>query len=137
MEAISSEDEQHMERHIEQDNLQQMSADLADAQEKIKSLEMRQAIDQQLTEQETIDLEVSRLLTECAVNLMEEPDIKEAVSTLKRKKPYLFRGVGFALGGAMGRHQPAHRHDQIKASADKAKQTGNRRDLLSYLRSKR
>jgi len=63
---------------------------LSEAGQTISSLERRQKMDALLTESDSIDLEAARLLTEHAVTLMDEPDIKLAIEDLKRSKPYLF-----------------------------------------------
>lgn len=110
---------------------------LAEADQAIEGLERRQKVDALLTEADAIDLEAARLLTERAVSEMDQADIELAVNDLRRHKPYLFR------------HRPAHPattmapsiehqgHDPAEQAAEQASQTGDRRDLLRYLRLRR
>jgi hypothetical protein len=117
------------------DDLDQLRTELDQARATISQLERRQRIDDLLRDAQTIDLDAARLLTEVAVTQMSEPDVAVAVADLKRHKPYLFRE----------RHDspplmPA-RHDSPDPAADDAAQraaaTGDRRDLLRYLRLRR
>ena len=69
---------------------QDVKVELEQARQTVSQLERRQAIDEVLTDAETVDLEVARLLTEAAVSMMDEPDIRMAIEDLRRHKPYLF-----------------------------------------------
>ncbi len=124
----------------------EMQAKLALSDEIIASLERRQKIDAQLAEADVSDLEVARLLTEAAVTAMDEPDVARAVTDLRRHKPYLFRSTrpaSFAAGGEgegggvmSERYTPAADEAEADAAA-RAATTGDRRDLLHYLRLRR
>lgn len=107
------------------------------SQETITALERRERIDALLTESDTVDLEAARLLTEVAVAGMDEPDVAGAVADLRRHKPYLFDRGGVGLPSAMGPREPEREHDPAADAADEARQTGDRRDLLRYLRLRR
>lgn len=109
----------------------------AASQETITALERRERIDALLTESGTIDLEAARLLTEVAVAGMEEPDVSAAVADLRRHKPYLFDRGGVGLPSAMGPREPEHAPDPAADAADQARTSGDRRDLLRYLRMRR
>lgn len=120
--------------------LEDMSRQLIEArsqldasQETITSLERRQKIDALLNESEAIDLEAARLLTEISVSQMDEPDVSAAVKELQRQKPYLFRHS--STTSAMGPRVEAP--DAQAAAAERAAATGDRRDLLDYLRIRR
>jgi len=109
--------------------------ELGQARETIDALDRRQRIDQLLIESDAIDLEAARLLTAAAVESMDEPDVAAAVDDLQRRKPYLFRrqqrgpsGMGARSGGARA---------SLHEAADTAASTGDRRDLLRYLRMRR
>ncbi len=118
------------------DELATTQAALAEAQQTITALERRQRIDALLAESDAVDIEVARLLTETAVATMDEPDLQRAVDDLRRDKPYLFRRQSAAGASAM----PARSDDApppTQAAAQQALATGNRRDLLRYLRMKR
>ena len=108
------------------------------SQEAITALERRERIDALLTESDTVDLEAARLLTEVAVAGMDEPDVGAAVADLRRHKPYLFDRGGVGLPSAMGPREPEHNNpDPAADAADQARATGDRRDLLRYLRMRR
>ncbi len=119
------------------EELQGIEDELKNANQTIKTLELRQEIDQYLTDSQTVDLEVTRLLTESAISLMKDPDIRKSIDELKRRKPYLFKQSQTDNRGAMGRRVSQFREDSAENAAQKAITTGNRRDLLSYLRLKR
>lgn len=107
------------------------------AEQAIGSLERRQRIDALLVEADAIDLDAARLLTEVTVQAMDEPDVAEAVADLRRHKPYLFRAerelpVGLALAPRQDEMQ-----DPTARAAEQAQHSGDRRDLLRYLRLRR
>ncbi|MDX9911634.1 MAG: hypothetical protein RBS39_07380 [Phycisphaerales bacterium] len=103
----------------------------------------RADIHRELMEEGAHDLEVGCLLTESCLARMDEPDVKAAVADLKRDRPYLFRAleldegdvssVGSAMSGAV-EHAP---HALIGRVADEARESGDRRLLLRYLRMRR
>ncbi len=112
---------------------------LDDSQQTITALERRQKIDALLADSDAIDLDAARLLTEVAVSQMDEPDLALAIEDLQQAKPYLFRhrppaGTPFtatAMGPRLAEPPP---HAQ---AAQHAAATGNRRDLMDYLRLRR
>lgn len=107
------------------------------AEQAITSLERRRRMDELLTDADAIDLEAARLLTEAAVQAMDEPDLAEAVADLRRHKPYLFREhVGMPGGLALAPHI-AGADDPLARAAEQAQHSGDRRDLLRYLRLRR
>lgn len=130
---------QTAEQQLEQINeeLGAMRAKLDEANRAVTSLERRQKVDALLMESDAIDLEAARLLTEQAVLQMDEPDIEMAVEDLRRHKPYLFRRRRDPDDSAMAPsiHHPGH--DPAEQAAEQAARTGDRRDLLRYLRLRR
>ena len=117
--------------------LQDLTAELGQARAAIDQLDRRQRIDEMLADADAADLEVARLLTEAAVEAMDEPDVALAVADLKRHKPYLFRLCTQPGASAMpAHHQDAGAH-QAEQAAQRAIDTGDRRDLLRYLRMRR
>lgn len=134
---------QQAEQQLEamQSRLVSLEQDLATSRETVDQLERRRQIDARLTEADAIDLEAARLLTEVAIQQMDEPDVKLAVDDLRRHKPYLFGHDGHDDPASM---PPRHDHDghdpaELAAhhAAESAARTGDRRDLLRYLRLKR
>jgi hypothetical protein len=119
------------------EELQALQAKLNEAGQTITVLERRQQMDALLTESDSVDLEAARLLTEHAVELMEEPDIKLAIEDLKRSKPYLFRRRAQRGATSMPPSVGHEGQDPADLAADQAIQSGDRRDLLRYLRLRR
>ncbi|MEX1017518.1 MAG: hypothetical protein WDZ31_12315 [Phycisphaeraceae bacterium] len=120
-----------------QSQMQGLQAQLDEAQQTVRHLERRQSIDSLLAESEAIDLDAARLLTERAVLEMDEPDVKAAVADLRRHKPYLFRRRTSEGHGAMA---PRVGEDDVPVAEDLAQRaavSGDRRDLLRYLRLRR
>lgn len=119
-----------------QSQLDELRVQLDASRETITSLERRQKIDAMLAESDAIDLETARLLTETAVAGMDEPDVEQAVADLRRHKPYLFRRrVG--SGSASMSPRLTDENAGAEKAAERALGSGNRRDLLEYLRLRR
>lgn len=119
-----------------QRELDEARSSLAEREATITQLEQRMRIDELLRDAEAIDLEAARLLTEAAVAAMDEPDIDAAVAELRSRKPRLFANTSrprpFAQGAGEDEPDDAAMHAAAEAHA-----TGNRRDLLRYLRLRR
>jgi len=107
------------------------------AEQTVSALERRQRIDELLSEADAVDLDAARLLTEAAVQSMDEPDVAEAVDDLRRHKPYLFRSASEDAGGLALAPRPDSVHDPLAQAAEQAQHSGDRRDLLAYLRLRR
>jgi len=120
-----------------QEQLQSAQQRCEQAEEAISSLERRQRIDALLAEADTIDIDAARLLTEAAVQSMDEPDVAEAVDDLRRHKPYLFRAEGGETGGLALAPRIEGFDDPLAQAAEQAQHSGDRRDLLRYLRLRR
>lgn len=110
--------------------LQDTTTELEQSRQTVTRLERRQKIDALLADSDTVDMDLARLLTEAAVEMMDEPDLRMAIDDLRRTKPYLFRRHHTE------RAMPARSHGAAPAeqAARKATESGHRRDLLSYLR---
>ena len=107
------------------------------AEQTITSLERRQRIDALLAEADALDLDAARLLTEAAVQAMDEPDVSEAVQDLRRHKPYLFHPDSSSADGLALAPQIEGADDPLAQAAEQAQHSGDRRDLLRYLRLRR
>lgn len=117
-----------------QEQLAHAAEELAAAREQIDQIERRRSIDEQLIQADTIDLQAARLLTEAAVSQMDDAQISEVIDDLRRHKPYLFRQR--SSSGGMSPRLRAGAEDLDHAAATAAS-TGDRRDLLRYLRMRR
>lgn len=120
-----------------QSQMQAMQAKYDEAQQTITQLERRQRIDALLAESEAIDLDAARLLTERAVQEMDEPDVQAAVADLRRHKPYLFRKRTSEGHGGMAPRLDDEAMPAAEDLAHRAAVSGDRRDLLRYLRLRR
>ena len=119
-----------------QTQFEQASQQLQQTRQQLESIERRQRIDQMLIESEAVDLEAARLLTEVAVAQMDKADVKLAVEDLRKRKPYLFRRTSGSGGSMTARPRPNQGHD-LNQAAQAAADSGDRRDLLRYLRMRR
>lgn len=120
-----------------QSRVDNMALALSDNEQTIASLERRQRIDELLNDADAVDLEAARLLTEVAVTQMEDQDVAVAVEDLRRHKPYLFRQrreSAQAMG--LAPHDSAD-GSPLDHAAEQAVASGDRRDLLRYLRLRR
>lgn len=108
---------------------------LTQAREALDASERKRQIERELTAQGTLDLDTAALLTETAVAGMKQTDINAAVTDLKRRKPFLFRPPPTRAASAMSSHaEPA---EPLSSAAIEARDSGDRRALLSYLRLRR
>jgi len=118
------------------ERLENTRVELDQAEQTISCLERRQKIDALLADAEAVDLDVARLLTEAAVEIMDEADVQLAIDDLRRHKPYLFKSRGSDVVS-----MPARMRDrgdyQAGEAAERAAVTGDRQDLLRYLRLRR
>lgn len=114
----------------------QLERQLAETRETLDAAERRRAISEGLAQAQALDLETAALLTEAAVAQMAEADVGAAIADLKRRKPFLFRQA--PRPGAMS---PAPRaaapRDTLADAASAARDSGDRRALLEYLRLRR
>ena len=106
---------------------------LVEAREALDAAERKRTIDRELVRQGAIDVETAALLTEAAVSGMEKKDVKGAVAELRRGKPYLFHVAtrASAMGGVPSEVSP------LEDAAAEARESGDRRALLRYLRMRR
>lgn len=119
-----------------QEQMQQHQQQLEAAQQTIDRMERRERIDTLLSESDAVDLGVARLLTEQAVEQMDDPDVDMAVRDLRRHKPYLFHRRSTA-SPAMAPRTGTDPQGPADHAAERAADSGNRRDLLDYLRLRR
>jgi hypothetical protein len=106
---------------------------LSEAREALDAAERKTSIDRELVRQGAIDVETAALLTETAVASMEKPDVKAAIGDLRRGKPFLFRTAprASAMSGTPSEVSP------LDDAAAAARESGDRRALLRYLRMRR
>lgn len=130
---------QTAERELEEikGRLQDLQDEAEQARETVTRLERRQQIDALLADTGAVDLEVARLLTEAAVEQMDDADVRLAIDDLRRAKPYLFRHATAASAAAMPAKQSDGPVRRAEEAAESARSSGDRRELLRYLRLRR
>jgi hypothetical protein len=112
-----------------------LRAELAAARRELDELRRQRDLDALLIDADTVDLDAARALAERALASMDEPDAAAAVDQLRRRRAYLFRQVGHDASGAL-----SPRLDEtadLELAAERAATSGDRRDLLRYLRLRR
>ena len=124
-----------------QSKLMQLQGELEQARLTASKLERRQNIDAMLSQADAVDVDVARLLTESAVEMMNEPDLKLVIEDLRRQKPYLFRHRNadgtFASASSMPARVRSSGVSQIQQAAARAVEAGSRTHVLDYLRLRR
>src|SRR5262245_30667560 len=118
-----------------QTKLEELTSTLAQTREALDASERRRAIDVELAQSEVIDIEAARLLTDAALAQMKEPDVTKAISDLKKRKPFLFRPPRKPASSMSAAGKPAR--NELEEIAEQARQTGDKRALLQYLRARR
>ncbi|MDF1808918.1 MAG: hypothetical protein P1U42_04405 [Phycisphaerales bacterium] len=116
-----------------------LERELSSAHESCRSVERRSEIDMELTAARAIDLETARLLTEATIAEMDAPDVSIAVRELCDRKPFLFAGKRQVAreGVSMGPVVSSSGDDELMSMAQRAKSSGDRSELLRYLRVRR
>lgn len=132
-----------------QQRLAEVEAELGSLREALERSQRRRAIELALYEAEAIDVEAATLIAEAAIE-DRGGSAEDAVARMKEEKPYLFRQlmagserVGDPFGGVMGAAGggPGGGSEGtgrgIGRSAESARLSGDRRELLRYLRLRR
>jgi len=117
----------------------ELERDLASANESVSSVERRGQIDLELVAAKAIDLETARLLTEMTIAELDSPDVSVAVRELCARKPFLFacKKPSMHQGVAMGPAGVRSGDDELESMANTARSSGDRSELLRYLRVRR
>lgn len=127
--------------------LEELKAQLAENQEQIRrsevlieSLQRRQEMDEILVEHDAVDLETARLLVEQAIAEGDAEDVASAVAELQQRKPVLFRPRKAVQATAQAPREingRTLRQESLERAASAASETGERRDVMRYLRLRR
>ena len=117
----------------------ELEAALTQAQQTIAHVERRGEIDRELTAAKAVDLETARLLTEAVIGEMDEPDVGVAVRELCDRKPFLFacKRHGVHRGVSMSPAAQGGDAEGLDEMAIRARSSGDRSELLRYLRARR
>ncbi len=118
-----------------------LQKELAQANEAVSMVERRAQIEQEVSRAKAVDVETACLLTEVAISEMDEPDVVVAVRELRKRKPFLFSGSGStkSAGGSSMSAMVAQRGrgEELVGMASSARLSGDRSELLRYLRVRR
>jgi hypothetical protein len=108
---------------------------LAQARQALDAAAHTHAIERELWAHGALDTQAAAHLVSTALSGQAKPDVPAAVADLKRRKPFLFR-LPAPAHSAMSGHAGAPVSDLSRAASD-ARDSGDRRDVLRYLRLKR
>jgi hypothetical protein len=107
---------------------------LARAREALDASERKRQIERELFAENALDVETAAMLTEAVVAGMDKADVRAAVADLRKRKPFLFRATTPRTSSVMGGHAQS---DPLADAAAAARDSGDRRALLKYLRLRR
>lgn len=128
------------------DRTQALEAQVAKLTRDLETSKRRREIDRVLIEHNTIDIDAAAVITELALQQSESPDLRRTVQALTRSKPYLFKNPRpLPASGAMApnssgtspTHPTPQPSDRLARLAEQARTTGDRRQLIDYLRARR
>ncbi|MBM4108998.1 MAG: hypothetical protein FJ255_09370 [Phycisphaerae bacterium] len=113
-----------------QAEVERLTALAASLQARLGAAERRRVLERELAD--AADLDAAVVLAEHALGAMDEPDAARAARDLRARMPFLFRAgpVPSAMAGRLTAPPPPD-------LAQEARETGDQRTLLRYLRAKR
>mgnify|MGYP006423695143 CR=1 FL=1 len=125
----------------------ELESELRSAREALRKSELRTEIDAALIGAGALDLETGRLVLEHELERMDEPDVEAALARAQAGKPFLFGAGGSGRGGRDGGGSgstamaaglpPSGAREDLNALAAGIRETGDRRELMRYLRMRR
>lgn len=122
----------------------ELESQLAGANQRLAAQETAQRVEAALARSGAIDLETGLLLVERELAESPDLDVEAAVASVRQRKPFLFGGVagggvgaGFVGSGQSMAGAPASEEERLAGLADAALQSGDRGDVLRYLRARR
>ena len=116
----------------------ELESEVASANEALVSTQRRGEIERELTAARAVDMETACLLTEATISEMDDPDVAIAVRELKARKPFLFACSKHKVqvGASMSAHMSGEANG-LGQLASSARCSGDRNELLRYLRARR
>jgi len=122
------------------DELATAEAQRDEARQHMTQMNNQFSVDRLLIQAGVVDMEAARLLLQNRVDLGEElesTDIEQAVQQLLVDKPFLRVGSAFPPKSASASRGGASLTARIANAADRAVESGDRRDVAEYLRLRR
>lgn len=114
--------------------VESLRTELSQAKAAHAELQARHELEAELLKARAIDVDAALALVQRDMPPGAKP--QQAVADLRRRKPQLFRGVSSA-SGAMAPEPGDSGRSGIRAAAERALVSGDRRSVLSYLRARR
>lgn len=114
----------------------ELEAALAASRAEAAGAALRTEIEHELVSAGAIDLEITVPLVERIVEEMGEPDVGKAVREVRTNKGFLFRSPGGVKSESMA-GEAARGGVGLEDLASDARSSGDRGDLLRYLRARR
>ena len=119
-----------------EEELELSRAKISDLERQLASETMQSELERQLVDAGAVDLETAIVLAE--LRLAEGGvTIAEAVGSLMQSKGFLFRRPGRTAGASALSGAPARPKESLEELAHEARETGDRRAVLRYLRRRR
>ena len=119
-----------------EEDLELAQARIADLERQLANESMRSELERQLVDAGAVDLETAIVLAER--RLAEGGlTVSEAVAALTQTKGFLFRTPGRSVGASALSGAPARSKDSLEDLAQEARESGDRRAVLRYLRRRR
>ena len=125
------------------ERVQELQAELAQVKQRLGQAEaalvdQRQSheLEQQLMDAGAIDVETAKILAEARLRTGEST-VEDVISELVASKKFLFRSRKKAAVGSAVSGSPSVVKSPLEDLAEQARQTGDRRALLKYLRQRR
>ncbi|GAB5497453.1 MAG: hypothetical protein Phyf2KO_25330 [Phycisphaerales bacterium] len=109
---------------------------IADLEKQLAQIKQKQDLERLLIEAGVVDLETATLLAQQRLKDT-EASVEGVVSELVSSKSFLFRPKRSLVSGSAVSGGPAPVRDSLSELAEVARQTGDRRAVLKYLRRRR
>ncbi|RNC80446.1 MAG: hypothetical protein ED559_01135 [Phycisphaera sp.] len=109
---------------------------IAELEKQLAQAEQAQDLERLLIEAGVVDIETATLLAQQRLNDA-GASVEGVVSDLVSSKSFLFRSKKASASGSAVSGDPAPVRDSLSELADEARQTGDRRAVLRYLRRRR
>lgn len=123
------------------EQLSQAEAASREMADELGNVKLEQDLIRKLTAAGTVDLETAVLIAKARMGSSEKADLDIVVEQLKKEKQYLFGGqrniVAAPQGTAVAKDRTRNSETILERAAKRAVSSGNRTDLLEYLKLRR
>ena len=112
-----------------------LEGEVAEAAESASAAALGRELDRALIEAGVLDLDAARLLAERGFEGVDPTDLAGVAGALRRERPWLFSSAGFGSAAMAG--ETTAGNTALSEAHDTARCSGDRRQVLRYLRVKR